>query len=131
MNRRVAPVLLLMGLAAGSAWSACPPTAEDGRLLSAGDVRLAWRVDGAPIANGRHFALLLRVCPADARLLKVDAGMPEHRHGMNYRPSLTALGDGRWRADGLLFHMAGRWELSFEAEAGGRRERLVDSVALK
>jgi hypothetical protein len=50
---------------------------------------------------------------------------------MNYRPSLKALGEGRWRADGLMFHMAGRWELIFDVEAGARRERLVDSVVLK
>lgn len=117
-------------LLAAPAWAACPPAAADGKLLG-GSVQVAWRVDGAPIANGQHFALLLQVCPADARLLKVDAGMPEHRHGMNYRPSLKALGDGRWRADGLMFHMAGRWELVFDLEAGGRRERLVDSVVLK
>ncbi len=116
---------------AAPALAACPPAAADGKLLGAGGVQVAWRVDGAPIANGQHFALLLQVCPADARLLKVDAGMPEHRHGMNYRPSLKALGDGRWRADGLMFHMAGRWELVFDVEAAARRERLVDSVVLK
>jgi hypothetical protein len=121
----------LTGLLAAPAWAACPPAAADGKLLGRGGVQVAWRVDGAPIANGQHFALLLQVCPADARLLKVDAGMPEHRHGMNYRPSLTTLGDGRWRADGLMFHMAGRWELAFDVEAGVRRERLVDSVVLK
>jgi hypothetical protein len=129
MNRRAAAALL--GLLAAPAGATCPPAAVDGRLLGAGPAQLAWRVDGAPIANGRHFALLLQVCPADATLLKVDAGMPEHRHGMNYRPSLKALGAGHWRADGLLFHMAGRWELVFDVEVGARRERLVDSVVLE
>ena len=142
MSARAARALLCLLVA--PAWAACPPAAADGKLLgvsvggsasagasgSAGAVQLAWRVDGAPITGGQHFALLLQVCPADARLLKVDARMPEHRHGMNYRPSLKALGGGRWRADGLMFHMAGRWELAFDVEAGARRERLVDSVVL-
>jgi hypothetical protein len=57
--------------------------------------------------------------------------MPEHQHGMNYRPSLKARGGGRWRAEGLMFHMAGRWELRFDVEAGGRVERLRESVTLQ
>jgi len=39
--------------------------------------------------------------------------MPEHGHGMNYRPTIEVLGDGRFRASGLLLHMPGRWQLSF------------------
>ena len=49
--------------------------------------------------------------------LAVDADMPAHRHGMNYRASVTALGDGRFRADGLMFHMAGRWRILFDLPA--------------
>jgi hypothetical protein len=63
--------------------------------------------------SGRHFALDVVVCArAGAALpvaLRVDADMPAHRHGMNYRPTVRALGDGRYRADGLMLHMAGRW----------------------
>ena len=29
--------------------------------------------------------------------IKVDAHMPEHRHGMNYAPALKPVGPGRWR----------------------------------
>lgn len=121
---RLAATLLL-----ATAWPvlACPLPAT---ALRQGDVQAAWTVIGAPIAVGRHFALALRVCPADATLLRVDATMPEHRHGMNYRPSLQALGDGRWRADGLMFHMAGRWELRLDLQRGGRTERLLDSITL-
>lgn len=106
---------------------ACPLPAT---ALRQGDVQAAWRVSGAPIAVGRHFALDLQVCPADATLLRVDATMPEHRHGMNYRPSVRATGDGRWRAEGLMFHMPGRWELRLDVQRGGRTERLLDSITL-
>lgn len=106
---------------------ACP---IDGAKLAAGGVQAAWQVVGAPIAVGRHFALDLRVCPADAVLERVDAVMPEHRHGMNYRPSVKALGDGRWRAEGLMFHMAGRWELRLDVAQGGRTERLREAIVL-
>jgi hypothetical protein len=36
------------------------------------------------------------VCAAaPARVLRVDADMPEHRHGMNYRARVSPAGDGR------------------------------------
>jgi hypothetical protein len=94
-------------------------------------VQLAWRAEPAPIAVSRPFALLVTLCPADARLLRVDASMPEHRHGMNYRPSLQPLGGGRWRVEGLLWHMAGRWELRLEVEAAGATHVLRQSVTLQ
>jgi len=70
------------------------------------------------------------LCPAAARLLRVDATMPEHRHGMNYRPSVQALGDGVWRVEGLLWHMAGRWELRLDVDAAGAVHTLRQSVTL-
>lgn len=86
-------------------------------------------------ALGRHFALEFEVCPkAGAPLpdqVRVDARMPEHGHGMNYRPSLQAKGPGRWRAEGLMLHMAGRWELSFEWRQGDRTERLTQDLQLR
>jgi len=45
--------------------------------------------------------------------LTVDADMPAHRHGMNYQPRVTALGGGRFLADGLALHMQGAWRLKF------------------
>ena len=93
-------------------------------------MQAAWKVEGAPIAVGRHFAIDVRLCPASAVLTRVDASMPEHRHGMNYRPSVKPLGDGRWRAEGLMFHMPGRWELQFDVQAADGSERLLDTIEL-
>ena len=50
---------------------------------------------------------------------------------MNYRPTLAGQGNGRYLAEGLLFHMPGRWELSFDVEAGERRTRLVTDVVME
>jgi hypothetical protein len=93
-------------------------------------MQATWKVDGAPIAVGRHFAIDVQVCPADAVLARVDATMPEHRHGMNYRPSVKRLGDGRWRVEGLMFHMPGRWALRLDVQAGGTTEQLLDTISL-
>ena len=87
---------------------------------------VAFRPDPAP-AVSRHFALDIVVCPkAGAALpatLAVDAHMPAHRHGMNYRPSVTPAGAGRWRAEGLLFHMPGEWEFRFDLGTADGLER--------
>ena len=44
-----------------------------------------------PIAVGQHFVVDFAVCPrggaAAPQAVRVDANMPEHRHGMNYRPA--------------------------------------------
>ncbi|MDO9072632.1 MAG: hypothetical protein Q7U73_05160 [Rubrivivax sp.] len=128
----------MRALLAGCAWAsasavhaACPPAPADGAPLAAGPVSLAWRAEPAPVVQGRPFALLLNVCPGQAVLAAVDATMPEHRHGMNYRPSLQSLGDGRWRAEGLLWHMSGRWELRFDVRHDGRTHTLRQDVVLQ
>jgi hypothetical protein len=120
---RAAALLLCLALPV----AACPLPAP---ALQQGGVQAAWQVDGAPIAVGRHFAIRVQVCPADAVLARVDATMPEHRHGMNYRPSVTRLGDGRWRVEGLMFHMPGRWELRLDVQAGGTTGQLLDTISL-
>ena len=65
------------------------------------------------------------------RRLLLGEGHPAHRHGMNYRPSISALGGGRFRAEGLLFHMPGRWELVFELRADGKTERAAHPVSVE
>ena len=128
---RSAALLASMLGAGAAAGAACPPAPDAGERLASGPVQLAWRAEPEAIAVSRPFALLVTLCPADARLRRVDASMPEHRHGMNYRPSLRALGDGVWRAEGLLWHMAGRWELRLDVEAAGTIHTLHQSVTLR
>lgn len=117
--------------AAPAAFAACPPTAADGTLLQAGPVQLAWRAEPLKISTGQPFSLQLQLCPASAVLTRVDATMPEHRHGMNYKPSLHRLGEGRWRVDGLLWHMAGRWELRFDVQHDGSTHTLRQDIVLR
>ena len=89
---------------------------------------VAFRPDPAPIAISRHFALDVVVCAKSGMQptgLDVDAHMPAHRHGMNYRPAITAKGGGRYRAEGLLFHMPGSWEFRFDVRIPGGIDRVV------
>lgn len=133
----VAALAALLGLLPGRSAAAdgdCGPGPEVRHRLEAASARhrVVFVPQPAPLASGRHFALDITVCPrAGASLplaLRVDADMPAHRHGMNYRPTVRVLGDGRYRADGLLLHMPGRWRFSFELSADGRLERLSHEV---
>jgi hypothetical protein len=123
-------VVLAWACTLGQAHAACPPPAAAGALVADGAVQLRWRTEPAAITVGQPFVLWLTVCPAGARLTAVDATMPEHRHGMNYRPTIQPLDGGRWRADGLIWHMSGRWELALDVQHEGATRRLRQSVTL-
>jgi hypothetical protein len=121
-------------LAAGTA-EACeitPGVVPRGRAEGSGVV-VAFETRPPRVEVGQHFTLDVRTCAEGAapRLTRIDADMPEHRHGMNYRPSLSATGDGRYAAEGLLFHMPGRWRLSFDLEREGRRLRLTSDLVVE
>lgn len=95
---------------------------------------LAYRTKPEQIAIGRHFAVEFTVCakggaPAPESV-RVDGYMPEHRHGMNYAAAVKPAGGGRYVADGLMFHMPGRWDFIFEVRAGGKTERLTRGIVL-
>lgn len=131
------PALLASLLASVQAFAApcgdqLPPAQ---RVLAQGTgeaagVTVAFVPDPAPWVVSRHFALRGQLCGA-GRLLRVDADMPAHRHGMNYRPTLSLQPDGHFVAQGLLLHMPGRWRLRFEIEVDGRRHWLDHTVDLR
>lgn len=135
--RRTLPGLLL-GLFAATVNAACPPCESDGTVIMNGPLALAYQPviagKASRIPMARHFTLEVQLCDKDgvsAALLKnADATMPEHRHGMNYRPVITPLGDGRFRVEGMMFHMAGHWELVFEVQAGKTVTRLTHDVQI-
>ena len=68
--------------------------------------------------------------PATPRV-RVDGGMPAHRHGMNTDPVVTPLGGGRYEVKGLLLHMLGHWELYFDLTDAGVTERAQLDVVLE
>ncbi|MDB5809523.1 MAG: hypothetical protein JWN94_1645 [Betaproteobacteria bacterium] len=112
--------------------SACvPELAGAARTLDTGRYTLAYRSVPPKIAVGEHFSLEVAVCANGGTplpdSLSVDAQMPEHRHGMNYKPGIKRVSATRFRADGLMFHMPGRWEFDFELRAAGRTDRVKQS----
>jgi hypothetical protein len=95
---------------------------------------VVFRTVPEPVAVGAHFALEFTVCPRakaqPPRAVRVDASMPEHRHGMNYRPVVTLRPSGAYRADGLMFHMPGRWELVFDIVVSNGTEWVAATIQL-
>jgi len=61
----------------------------------------------------------------------VDARMPAHFHGMNRVPKITRGTGNTWKAEGLLFHMSGHWELYVDITQGAATERAQLDVDLK
>jgi hypothetical protein len=109
-------------------------TGAGGSRVESDRVVLVFRTAPAAIALGQHFSLEAIVCSRSGpppTNLRVDALMPEHRHGMNYRTSVAPRGDGRFLVEGLLFHMPGRWQLVFDVQSGQQTERLVKDVIVE
>ena len=116
-----------------AAQDCAPPAgfAPAGRIQSS-DTVLLYRTVPPRIEIGKHFAVDALVCAkTPPRALRVDAQMPAHRHGMNYRARVTPQGDGRYRAEGLLFHMPGEWQFVFDLERPGGTERLTAAVTVE
>ena len=55
--------------------------------------------------------------------LEIDAGMKAHNHGMNVSPKIINLGNGKFKVEGMLFHMPGKWFLSFTIRRGTLSEK--------
>jgi len=128
--------LALSLLSAFPAWADCPLDLGRGTgwVVFSDHYMIAFRPEPMRIEVGEPFALLFNVCTKDgnpAELVAVEATMPEHKHGMNYRPTIVAGGDGRYRAEGMVFHMPGRWEVAMDVRAGEESERLTHEIILK
>jgi cytochrome c peroxidase len=136
MEKRRAAVRRLLGLGLVAAWAcasaqACKP-ALDGTTLESKRYVLSFRSD--KVAVGSHFNIEISVRKKngspEVESLSVNASMPEHGHGMNYAPTVKKTGPGRWRAEGLMFHMQGKWELVFELRAEDITDVLRSSFVL-
>jgi len=124
--------LAVLAAAWPAAYAACDagPGVLRGRTPK---VALAFRTTPPVIKVGELFSLQAEVCPQEnisVTGLKVDAGMPAHKHGMNYQPRVSRTGPGKFTATGLMFHMPGLWQFIFDVDTPAGRERIrVDYTA--
>ncbi len=126
--RAALPALFATALASGAAGAECGRAEGFARVVGE-RVVLLFRPEPAPIAVGRALELELRVCTAGGEpfdgTVEVDAVMPAHGHGMNYRPEAERTGPGRYRVRGVLLHMPGRWQIRFVLRDADGSERLA------
>ncbi|MEL6429351.1 MAG: hypothetical protein AAFP22_12045 [Planctomycetota bacterium] len=115
--------------------SADSPAAHvaDALTLSAASARGTFEVDvvhaGGPIPLNEAFDVELFVRGADGTpfdggdAIGLDARMQAHGHGMLRDVELVQAAPGRWRAEGLLFHMVGAWQFHVDVRRGAYVER--------
>jgi hypothetical protein len=130
--------MLRLGLAmlpvSASAAGACAVPDGYARLATA-EAEIAYRWEPADLKLGQFFAADVIACrgveAGAVDEVVLDAQMPAHGHGMNYRPVVTKPAPGHFRFTGLMLHMAGSWRLTFDLFQAGRRTRLTRDVVLK
>lgn len=124
---------VVLGVALTRAW-ACPNPEEGFRRLASPQAEIAYRWEPGEIKVGRFFAAEVVACRGpghgDVRDIALDATMPAHGHGMNYRPTVTRIGPDRFRVTGLMLHMPGTWRLTFDLQRGESRIRLTEELRL-
>jgi len=133
---RPLPVLILAGLATFSlaaAAIACPAAELGFQRLKTADAEVAYRWEPAELKVGQFFAAEVVACraPEPVAEIAIDATMPAHGHGMNYRPAAVRAGAGHYRFTGLMLHMPGAWRVTFDLIQGAKRTRLTHEVNLR
>jgi len=90
-----------------------------------------------PMQVSEPFSATISVC--GERLsnvsLDMDATMPAHGHGMNYKPEISVIEQSdslmQVKVDGLVLHMPGEWQWTVELKNGDERMRAEQSFELR
>ena len=119
MPMRILTTIMFIVLSAGCTQTAPVQPGQHVLKSNDNDFILHWSARPTPIPVNDFFEIDVLLLdhhgnPLTDAQLHVDAAMPQHRHGMNHRSHMESLGDGRWRAEDMLFHMPGAWVLYFD-----------------
>lgn len=113
---------------------ACPSAQEGFRRLASPDAEVAYRWEPAEPKVGQFFTAEVVACraPGSAPVadISIDATMPAHGHGMNYRPAAARAAPGHYRFTGLMLHMAGTWRVTIDLVQASKRTRLTHELNL-
>ncbi len=68
----------------------------------------------------------------DHAVVELRADMPAHGHGLLAQPRIVpGSAPGRYRVEGLRFHMPGYWEIRIQIKQGGKADALMLPVRLE
>lgn len=118
--------LLAIGGSPAAAGSLCEGKGTDVLRMEGKTATLALSPSPAPIPVSEPFELKLEICdaPDGTEVIRFDARMPAHGHGMTYRPELESVGGGTYVARNVLLHMPGSWEFIIDTLGPDHSERL-------
>ncbi len=131
---RCATLAVVMAAGLGTQAAACPAETVGFARLASAEAEVAYRWEPGSPKVGQFVGLEVVTCrgplaaPVDD--IAVDATMPAHGHGMNYRPTSQRLAAGHFRVQGLMLHMAGHWRLTIDLFQGNTRTRLARDLTL-
>lgn len=133
-NRRLSTRCWIVLLAAAAMLQTA--SAEDAVPSREGLYRLAFSPEIEPVVINRLHRWTLHLednegQPVADATLSVSGGMPEHNHGLPTEPRVTAyLGDGRYRLEGMRFHMQGSWEITVSIDARAGKDSVLIRLEL-
>ena len=126
----LAAALALLLAATQAAACARPQGWTGGARIVGGLWTAWWRSEPAAIPVGAHFSIHFHLCGPPVVRVGVRGWMPDHRHGMNYQPAVTLNGLSG-TAEGLMFHMPGRWQLILDVRGAAGGEKLTADTVLE
>ena len=139
MKRRLIGLLLIIGsIGAGQetlASGQCDISAGQ-KMLHKAEAPWTMRIQLNPkdVPLNKPFDAVVTVCSQTGKFpsrLTIDATMPAHKHGMNYKPKTSKLDNRTFKAENLLFHMPGSWRLEVTAYTNENAYRFSQVVNLR
>jgi hypothetical protein len=128
-------LVLAAAAAAPLALLACEPPAGFALRADSAHYAVFFRTDPATLDVGKYFSVEAVACAktgaAAPTVLKVDAQMPAHRHGMNSRATVEQTAPAKILARGLMLHMPGVWQFMFDVQGADGIERATREVDLR
>lgn len=94
-----------------------------------------WYAEPSQIPVNQYFSMEFSIDEKTQRInyeidISLEAGMDAHNHGMNTKPLIQRLDKNRFRAVGMLFHMAGTWQVYLDISRGLMREKVKIEVTI-
>lgn len=145
MNRRsLAYVLLAIAVAVavgiiGYGMMMTPPDDLDlsrSKASAKGLYAVAIAPEKEPLEQGPLHSWILTLktadgAPLEGAAISVGGGMPQHGHGLPTAPQVTAaLGEGRYRIEGVRFNMSGWWEFKLHVSAAAGVDDVTFNLSL-
>ena len=130
-KRLFASIALLAAATANAAACTIPDGWTIMQVEQAQSSTIALKLPPTPVKIAKRFSIDILVCAdpqPDIGNIRLDATMPAHKHGMNYRPEIKEIADNMYRGSGMFFHMPGEWQISVDLLIDGESRRFLLKV---